>query len=309
MADFTRREFLCLGTKLALLMGLGDAAVPRIASALAQIADASVPALWLQGQSCSGCSVSLLNSTDPGPAEIVTQYISLLYHSNLSAATGDVGMKIINDSVARGGYILVVEGSLPAGMPKACMVGHEPVTRQVLRAAKKAKAIVAAGTCASFGGIPGAENNPTGAVGVSDFLRGRGVSAPVINIPGCPMHPDWFVGTLVHVLEFGLPKLDDKGRPVMFFGGLVHDQCPRFADYEREHFATSFSDEGCLFKLGCLGPNTHADCTLRQWNSGCNYCIRAGAPCIGCTWEKFALKADLPFYRKAEQAGRKEQRG
>ncbi len=306
MSDITRRKFLELSVKLAALMGLGTSAIPQIAEALGRLSAGAAPVLWLQGQSCSGCSVSLLNSEEPGPAQILTGYISLLFHSTLSASTGDVSMKVINRSIDEGGYLLVVEGSIPAGMPEACIVGKEHLTKQVLRASRNAKAVIAIGTCASFGGIPAAENNPTGAVGLPDFLKSNGVSTPVITLPGCPAHPDWLVGTLVHVLKFGIPSLDDKGRPKMFFSRLIHDQCPRFADYERENFAGTFSDEGCLFNLGCLGPVTHADCTLRHWNSGTNCCINAGAPCIGCASENFAARASFPFYRKGEQNKGKE---
>ncbi len=306
MSDITRRKFLELSVKLAAVMGLGTSAIPQLAEAMEQLSAGTAPVLWLQGQSCSGCSVSLLNSEEPGPAQILTGYISLLFHSTLSASTGDVSMGVINRSIDHGGYLLVVEGSIPAGMPEACIVGHETVTRQVSRAARNAKAVIALGTCASFGGIPAAENNPTGAVSLPDFLKSEGVSTPVISLPGCPAHPDWLVGTLVHVLNFGIPPLDDKGRPKMFFSRLIHDQCPRFADYERENFAKTFSDEGCLFELGCLGPITHADCTLRHWNAGTNSCINAGAPCIGCASENFAAKASFPFYRKGERNTGKE---
>jgi hydrogenase small subunit len=169
-----------------------------------------------------------------------------------------------------------------------------------VRAAAKAQAIIAQGTCAAFGGIPAAEGNPTGAMSVVSFLKKEGITKPIISLPGCPPHPDWLVGTLVHVLKFGMPALDAEGRPKMFYSKLVHDQCPRFADYERENFAKTFSDDGCLFKLGCLGPNTHADCTLRNWNSGVNSCIKAGAPCIGCTAKEFASRTTFPFFRKSE---------
>jgi hydrogenase small subunit len=89
----------------------------------------------------------------------------------------------------------------------------------------------------------------------------------------------------------------------MFYKTLVHDQCPRFSDYEREKFARTFGEPGCLFKLGCIGPNTYADCSVRLWNSGTNFCINAGSPCIGCTTEAFARAADFPFYRKTELSG------
>jgi hydrogenase small subunit len=306
MSEMTRRKFLKLSAKLAALTGLSPAAIPKIAEALNTLSSGQAPLLWLQGQSCSGCSVSLLNSEQPDPVELLTGYISLRFHSTLSTATGDIGMQVIHDSVEQADYVLVIEGSIPAGMPEACMIGNEPFTKQVLNAADKAAAIIAVGTCAAFGGIPAAENNPTGALSVPDFLKKENVSKPVISIPGCPVHPDWLVGTLVHVLKFGIPELDDSGRPKMFFGRLIHDQCPRFADYEREKFARTFSDEGCLFKLGCMGPNTHSDCTNRLWNSGTSYCIKAGAPCIGCTSKVFASKASFPFFRKNTAKMKKE---
>lgn len=297
----SRRQFLKMAGGLAASMGLGASLVPQVAEALVSLSTGQAPVLWLQGQSCSGCSVSLLNTENPSPAAVLTRYISLLFHSTLSAATGHTAMAVVNKSIEAGGYFLAVEGSMPASMPKACLVGDQPVTDLVHRAAQKAKAVIAVGTCASFGGIPAAQNNPTGAVDVASFLKMKGVKTPVIRLPGCPTHPDWIVGTLVHVIKFGLPKLDREGRPKIFYGRLIHDQCPRFADYERENFAQLFGDQGCLFKLGCLGPVTKADCTTRYWNRGANTCIVAGAPCIGCASEIFARSASLPFYRKGEQ--------
>ena len=298
MRKLTRRDFLGFGLKIAALTGISPAALPKIVSALEQLSGGNAPVLWLQGQSCSGCSISLLNSPAPGPAEILTSYISLLFHSTLSTATGAISMNIINRAIETGDFLLVVEGSIPAGMPEACVVGGECITDQVKRAAIKAKAVIANGTCAAFGGIPAAENNQTGAVCVSEFLKKEGVSTPIINLPGCPSHPDWLVGTLVHVLKFGFPPLDKVGRPKMFYSKLIHDQCPRYPDYERENFAKKFSDSGCLFKLGCLGPVTYADCTIRLWNSGTSSCIRSGGPCIGCASENFAKDLSFPFYTK-----------
>lgn len=302
MEPLTRRQFFSLSLKLATLTGLGASALPKISAALAAVGSGTAPVLWLQGQSCSGCSVSLLNSEYPDPAALLLRYISLRFHATLAAASGADSLGVLEAAIREGGYLLAVEGSIPARMPEACVVGGEPFTRQVVRAARNAKAVLAVGTCASSGGIPAAENNPTGAVGVIDHLAAEKIAAPVIALPGCPVHPDWLIGTLVHLLEFGLPEVDEAQRPTMFFGRLVHDRCPRFADYEREKFAASFSDRGCFFKLGCVGTTTHADCTLRQWNGGTNFCIKAGSPCVGCTSEAFARKASFPLYRKTEQA-------
>jgi hydrogenase small subunit len=273
-----------------------------VAEAVEELASGNAPVLWLQGQSCSGCSVSLLDADAIAPAHLITRYINLSFHQTLSATTGTQAVETVNKIIAAGGYILVVEGAVPAAMPRACAFGGEPFGEQLIRAAKAAKAVVAVGSCASFGGIPGAENNPTGAISAVQHLKNQGVSTPAILIPGCPCHPDWLLGTLTHVLKVGIPPLDALGRPKAFFSRLMHDQCARFPDYEREKFAKTFGDEGCLFKLGCLGPITHTDCALRQWNGGVNSCIRAGAPCTGCGGEQFAAKANLPFITKKRAA-------
>ena len=297
----TRRSFLAFSARLTALMGLGAHAIPAMAETLERIVRGRAPARWLQGQCCSGCSISLLNSEPLGPDQLLTRHLALAFHQTLSGATGHQAVETVNRAIDKGGYILIAEGSVPAGMPRACMFGEETYPEQFARAARAAKAVVAVGTCATAGGIPAAESNATGALSVPAFLDREGIKVPRILIPGCPAHPDWIVGTLAHVLQFGLPPLDELGRPKAFFSKLIHDQCPRFADYERENFAKSFGDDGCLFRLGCAGPLTKADCNLRQWNGGTNTCIKAGAPCVGCAWEGFAAKRDFPFYLKNGQ--------
>jgi hydrogenase small subunit len=297
----TRREFITLSAKLTAMVGLTNAAIPKIANALNALVNKEAPVIWLQGQSCSGCSVSLLNAVDPGPVELLTKYISLLFHGTLSFATGHLSMDVLNKSIESKDYLLVVEGSVPEKMPECCLIGEELFTEQVLRAAKNANAIIAVGSCAAYGGIPSAEGNVTGAISVPAYLKKHDIHKPMINLPGCPVHPDWIIGTIAHLIQFGLPPLDNHNRPKYFFSKLVHDQCPRFADYERQKFAKTFSDEGCLFKLGCLGPETYADCTIHKWNSGVSSCINAGAPCIGCANDNFPGKKAFPFYRKGEK--------
>jgi hydrogenase small subunit len=302
MNNLNRRSFLELSAKLCAVMGLSASAIPRLAAAAEELASGNAPVLWLQGQCCSGCSVALLDAESISPVKLITQYINLSFHQTLSTATGDQAVDTVNKMIAAGGYILIAEGAVPAGMPKACTFGGEAFGAQLLRAAKAAKAVIAVGTCAAFGGIPAAENNPTGAVSVVQYLKDQGVNTPAILIPGCPCHPDWLLGTVTHVLKLGIPPVDSMGRPKAFFSRLIHDRCERFGDYEREKFAKTFGDEGCLFKLGCLGPITHTDCAVRSWNGGVNSCIRAGAPCIGCGGEQFAAKASLPFITKKRAA-------
>lgn len=299
MDQLSRRSFLQFSARLTALMGLGSCAMPSVAEALEELAQGAAPVLWLQGQSCSGCSVSVLNAESLPPVSLLTKYINLQFHQTLGSATGHQAVEVVNQAIAKGGYLLVAEGAVPAGMPKACTFGEEPFAAQLARAATNAKAIVAVGSCAAFGGIPAAAGNPTGSISVPAYLRTQNNSKPTIRIPGCPLNPDWLVATLVHLLKFGMPPLDALGRPKSFFSHSLHDHCPRFADYERERFAKTFGEPGCLFRLGCLGPITHADCNLRHFNGGINSCIRAGAPCIGCAGEQFAARTELPFVTKA----------
>ena len=174
------------------------------------------------------------------------------------------------------------------------------MARRVADMAKNAMAILCVGTCSSFGGIPAAAPNPTGCKSVKAYLDEIGISKPLINIPGCPPHPDWIVSTIASILIGGLPKaeeLDDNLRPLTFYGKLIHETCPRRSYFDEGKFAKKFGEEGCLFELGCKGPITYADCPTRHWNSGTNWPIGAGAPCNGCTQPEFP---DLvaPFYER-----------
>jgi hydrogenase small subunit len=310
MTTIARRDLLKAAAQLAAMWGLGGAMIPRVAQAIEALATGEQPVLWLQAQSCSGCSVSLLNSDHPDVFDLLLQKIALRFNGTLCTATGAVAVDVIERTITEGGYWLVVEGALPVGMPEACVLAQQPMTTWVARAATNAKAIVALGTCSAFGGIPAAENNPTGAVNLGTFLKQQNIDKPLIKIPGCPAHPDWLVGTLVHLTKFGIPKLDEQLRPTAFFSRVLHDRCPRFADYERENFAKAFGDDGCLFLLGCLGPTTRADCNLRLWNGGTSACILAGAPCVGCASPNFAAKANFAFYPRealAAAAARKKE--
>jgi hydrogenase small subunit len=304
MSQFSRREVLKLGALLAAGLGLDSTYAAAFADGLQKISAGQAKVLWLQGMSCSGCSVSFLNSAEPGPAEILTSMISLVYHSTISAAQGADAMRVIDQVIAGNDFLLAVEGSVPTTMPESCTMGGRTFEAILTPALKNAKAVVALGTCASFGGIPAAEGNPTGAVGLKDFMEKKGISYQnrLLNCPGCPIHPEEIWGTLAYVVSKGYPAVHPKLlTPNMFYAHSVHDECPRFHYWEKEQFAKHFGEEGCLFKLGCLGPLSHTSCPRRQWNSGTNWCVRAAAPCIGCTSEHFAKRRDFPFYRKGEE--------
>ncbi|WP_429885960.1 hydrogenase small subunit [Geoalkalibacter halelectricus] len=297
----TRRTFLKDAGIFVAALGLEPVWLPKMADALEEMAYGRAPILWLQGLSCSGCSVSLLNSESPGPADLITRYLSLYFHQTLSAATGPTAKDAVERAIAKGGYILVVEGAVPLTLREACKFADENFADQLLRAARSAQAVVSTGTCAAFGGIPAAPPNLTGAAGVDAALKQAGLRRPLINLPGCPAHPAWIVGTLMQVLKVGMPDLDAHLRPKIFYDHLLHEQCPLFALYQKKHFAENLGEEGCLFKMGCQGVITQADCSLRGWNGGVSWCIRGRSNCIGCARPEFALDPRFAFFRLNEE--------
>jgi hydrogenase small subunit len=285
----SRRDFLKTAGRIAAMWGLAPALIPSLAEAVDALQNGGAPVLWLQGSNCSGCSVSLLNSYPLMPVSLLTRHISLKFNQTLSTAQGDMAVQVVNETISKSGYILVVEGAVPVGMPKACTFGGETFPDQLARAAANASHVVAVGTCACFGGIPASGSNPTGATEVPAFLTSRGISKPLIRIPGCPPHPDWMVGTLVHVLQLGLPALDAYQRPTKFFGRRIHDTCP----FRSGEDVVSLGGLGCMEQLGCRGLSTYADCMMRGWNGTSNTCIHTHTPCIGCTEPTFARNTRL----------------
>ena len=273
-----------------------------------------IPLVWLAASGCTGCSISLLNSASPSIKNVLVDqvipgvHINLRFHPTIMAGQGEQVIKALEDTIAekKGNYVLAVDGAIPTGdKVEYCVMGErngKPVTMETRleELARDALAVLAVGTCAAFGGISAAAPNPSNAQPVKKILEAKGIDKPLINIPGCPPHPDWFVGTVASILLNGLPKaedLDEHLRPLAFYGKLIHENCPRRAYFDEGKFAKKFGDEGCLYELGCKGPITYADCPLRHWNRGTNWGIGAGAPCNGCTQPEFP---DLvaPFYEK-----------
>ena len=296
---FDRREFIKMAAALSAAFGLSNLPEP-VAAALKQIDPRTIPKLLhLQGQSCSGCSISLLQAATPGPLDLITKYSQLAFHTDLSATSGSQAMDLIESYIRgeAGEYLLVLEGAIPDTMPKACMIGDKTLASLLEDAVRTMTAAVAIGACATDGGIPGAEGNLTGAIGLPQFFAQRKIDKPVIQIRGCSVHPDWVWQTVVHLVKVGMPELTETGSPVLFFSRTVHETCPRYHDFQQEIFATKFGDAGCLFQLGCLGPQTKADCASRWWNGGRTWCINVNAPCIGCASPLFAKQKEMPFYR------------
>jgi len=272
------------------------------------------PAIWFQASACSGCVVAVLNGAAPSVRDLIVDqiapghHVSLRFQQTVMAGAGEVALEILAATEqAKEGYLLVVDGALPTAAGgrfglAAKKGAHSTMHARALELAKAASAIVALGTCAAYGGMHAAAPNPSGCVSVSQALADAGIKRPVINIPGCPPHPDWFTGTVAHALLFGLPgpdELDGAGRPKRFYGRLLHDLCPRRGDFEAHKFASAIGEPGCLYELGCKGPWTHADCPEREFNHGVNWCVKAGSPCHGCV-EPFFPDVSCPIYEKIE---------
>jgi hydrogenase small subunit len=224
------------------------------------------------------------------------------------AATGELSIEAARKAAEKykGRYVFVVEGAIPMKQNGVYgTIGEEegrPITmlKWFEYFSRNAMVVLTVGTCAAYGGLPSAEPNPTGSVGVTNAFKELQITTPVVNIPGCPCHPDWFIGTVAKILLYGLPQpkeLDEQGRLKLFFGRSVHNRCINRDYLDNGIFASNFGEEGCLLELGCKGPFTSADCPIRLWNGNVNWCIGAGAPCIGCVETGFP-DAHSPIYQR-----------
>ncbi len=264
--------------------------------------------LWLQGGACSGNTMSFLNAEEPSAIDLVTDFgIDVLWHPSLGMELGEQAQKILWDC-ANGNRpldIFVMEGTVmlgPKGTGRYDMFAERPMKDWVTDLAKQAQIVVALGDCACWGGIPATEPNPTDSVGLQYLKRQRGgflgpdfrskMGLPVINIPGCPIHPDWVTQILVAIASgrAGDIALDELQRPQTFFKSFTQTGCTRVQFFEYKQSTTEFGQgtrTGCLFyEFGCRGPVTRSPCNRILWNRQSSK-TRAGMPCTGCTEPEF----------------------
>lgn len=297
-AGIDRRTFLKYCGTLAAVLALPDTYARNIAEALQSVKKPSV--VWLEFQDCAGNTESFLRTRNPGVADLVLDVLSVDYHETIMAAAGHQAEAAKEAAIAAGGHFVVVEGSIPrADSGVYCTIAGKTAWQHLEEAAVGAAAVIAVGTCSSFGGIPAAAPNPTGAVSASAIVSG----VPVINLPGCPANADNITATLVHYLTFGgLPALDGQGRPLFAYGQRIHDSCERRAHFDAGQFVLEWGDQGhrngwCLYKMGCKGPATFHNCPAVRWNSGTSWPIGAGHGCNGCSeagfWDTMS-----PFYER-----------
>lgn len=280
-----------------------------------------VDVLWITaGLSCDGDTIAITAATQPSLEDVVMGAIPWLpkvriHNPVLAMHSGDAFLEPFHKAARGelGPYILVVEGSVPNERIKKegswAAMGIDPVTKEPIpttdwidRLAPGAWAVVAIGTCATYGGIPAMEGNPTGAMGLPDHLGWQFRSKagiPIVCVPGCPVMPDNFMETLLYLLHqaSGLSPmipLDEALRPTWLFGSTVHETCDRGGYYEQADFAAEFGSKKCIVKLGCWGPVVNCNVAKRGWMNGIGGCPNVGGVCIGCTMPGFPDKF-MPF--------------
>jgi hydrogenase small subunit len=267
-----------------------------------------VHVLWISELlGCDGDSVSITAATQPSLEDVVLGNIPglpkvRLHNKVLAYENGDELMDAYYKA-ERGEldpFVLVIEGSIPnekikpegfwAAMGVDNATGQPiPTTQWIDRLAPKAWGVIAIGTCATYGGIHAMSGNPTGAMGLADYLgwnfRSKG-GLPIVNVPGCPVQPDNFMETVLYLLyqAAGLAPmipLDDYLRPTWLFGRTVHEGCDRAGYYEQGDFAAEYGSIKCLVKLGCWGPVVDCNVPKRGWMNGIGGCPNVG-PISSC---------------------------
>jgi hydrogenase small subunit len=298
----SRRAFLVFCTSLMVAAPYGLALTDKTSpEAVAAVLGKAVrpPIIWLHFQDCTGCTESMLQTSHPGFADLILNVISLEYHETLMAGSGLQARQALSEAVQKyaGKFILVVEGSIPTGAHGIYMkLAGRPALEVLAEIGGQAAAIIAIGSCASWGGIPSADPDPTGAVGVADLLPDHSI----INIPGCPPNPYTMLGVVLQYASDGtFPETDEERRPKFAFDRDIHEHCPRRAHFDAGNFVKVYGDDGhregwCLYEMGCKGPDTHAGCSTRHFNEIPDvWPIGIGAPCIGCTEKAIAFKVPM----------------
>jgi quinone-reactive Ni/Fe-hydrogenase small subunit len=299
---YERRDFMKWVSATTAMLMLPSFFEPLVAEA-AEVMN-RVPVIWLELQDCAGNTEALLRSDGPKIDEIILDIISLEFNETIMAAAGHQAEAQLHDAMEtfKDKYLLFVEGAVPTGPGKEwCTIGPggETFEEHLLRVAKHAAAIVAVGTCATFGGVPAAAPNPTGAVGVMDLIKGK----PIIIIPACPANPANMVGVILHfVLTGQIPELDSLLRPKFAFGYRIHDNCERRALFDAGELVEEWGDEGaknnfCLYNEGGKGPMTFNNCSIIRYNESVNWPVGVGHGCIGCSepdfWDKYAYERPM----------------
>lgn len=250
--------------------------------------------VWLHLQECTGCSESLLRTEEPGFDTLIFDIFKLHYHDLILAASGHNSQKVL-ESISQTPYILLVEGSVSMGAQEQYITlagksGYEEAAHLIAHA----QAVLAVGTCSSYGGIQSAHPNPTNSFALYEVFPQE-----IMHIPGCPPSDKNIIGNLLYVYLLGeLPPLDELKRPLWAYAKSVHDLCERRGAFLAGDFVQSFDDPSmaqgyCLYKVGCKGPYSFNNCPKVKFNAKTSWPVQAGHGCIGCSepnfWDNFGL--------------------
>jgi hydrogenase small subunit len=264
---------------------------------------------WLQTGACGGESLAISSATSPSIEQLFGgKDIELLWHPSLSHESSHHLHRLLADIVSGKQVldILCIEGSIvtaPQGTGLYDSWHGRAKKDIVLDLAARAGAVVAMGTCAAFGGMHAAPPNPSDCIGLQfDHALPGGLfpaawrsqgGLPVINVAGCPAHPNAMTQTLTWLAAGHRLQLDALNRPAMHFSQVVHQGCTRNEYHEYDIEETEPGGRACLFfNLGCQGPLTQAVCNSDLWN-GRSSKTRVGVPCFGCTAPNFPRDTDL----------------
>lgn len=299
----SRRDFLKYCGSLVAIMGIPGLTASALAETIKQ-ASFRTPVIWLHLASCTGCTESFLQGHYPSPAEVILDMLSIDYHETIMAASGTQAEELRYATMEKykGKYIAIIEGAVPLGdNGNFLRIGGKTAVDVATEVCRDAAAVINVGSCSFDGGWVACDPNPTGATGTQ---QATGLSKKkFINLPCCPVHPDWLAATVVNYLLLGaIPALDSKGRPKFLYGQRIHDLCERRAHFDAGEFVEQFGSEEatlqfCLYKMGCKGPETYSSCSISRWNNKTNWCIGAGSPCIGCAQPRWA-DASAPFFSR-----------
>lgn len=245
-------------------------------------------AIWLETSGCFGEVISLLDSEEPDVIYMLKKFVNMQFFGSIMAEEGEIAyerlLELLNDE-----FVFIICGAVPTkdnGVYTTIATYKEKkvTAMEVIKnLAEKAKYIVTIGTCASFGGPTAAKPNESEAFSISKFLNRQ----DVINIPACPANPVWVMEILGYLTSIGIPKLDNEGRPMDYYGETIHDRCPRRRFFDVGIFAEKFGEKECMFMIGCKGPVTYAYCPVSRWNSTENWPIGDNTTCIGCASPNF----------------------
>src|SRR5258708_7127334 len=177
--------------------------------------------LWITaGLSCDGDTIAMTGATQPSIEDIVLGGLPgipkvNLHNPFLARENGDEFLKPFHQAADGQGspFILVIEGSIPNENNKIegywASLGTDDKTGQPIttcewidRLAPHAWAIVAAGTCAAYGGIHAMAGNPTDCMGLPDYL-GWGwkspADLPIFLVPGRSVQPDTLTEKILYL--------------------------------------------------------------------------------------------------------------